>query len=89
MISIIAFDSILRLISVGMMRESLIVKISNMDLYYPTADVAGLGIPHHMVTDFEALSHLRFFQPAVGLRPAFCRPERDRSQICSLPIWIS
>ena len=57
MVRLIAFDFILRLIRVGVMRVSFVVDVLCMDLNNPAADTSGLGIPGHVVADFEAFRH--------------------------------
>jgi len=52
MVCLIAFDFILRLIRVGVMRVSFVVDVLFMDLDDPAADTAGLGIPGHVIADF-------------------------------------
>ena len=57
MVCLIAFDFILRLIRVGVMRVSFVVDVLCMDLNNPAADASGLGIPGDVVADFETFRH--------------------------------
>jgi hypothetical protein len=57
MVRLVAFDFILRFIRVGMMRVSLVVDVLCMDLNNPAVGTSGLGIPAHVVADFEAFRH--------------------------------
>jgi len=55
MVRLIAFDFILRLIRVGVMRVSFVVDVLCMDLDNPAADTSGLGIPGHVIADLKRL----------------------------------
>ena len=59
MVRLIAFDFILRLIRVGVMRVSFVGDVLCMDLDNPAADTSGLGIPGHVIADFETSLHVR------------------------------
>ncbi len=59
MVCLIAFDFILRLIRVGVMRVSFVGDVLCMDLDNPAADTSGLGIPGHVIADFETSLHVR------------------------------
>ena len=51
MVCLIAFDFILRLIRVGVMRVSFVVDVVRVNPDDPAADTSGLGIPGHVITD--------------------------------------
>ena len=55
----VALDLILRLAFRGVMRVPFIVHVSRMDLYDSAADMAGLGVPGHMIANFESPCHIR------------------------------
>ena len=72
MVCLIAFDFILRLIRVGVMRVSFVVDVLFMDLDDPAADTAGLGIPGHVIADFETFLRLlthRVTPPRLAVSP--------------------
>lgn len=57
MVGLVAFDFILRFIRVGVMCVPFVVDVLHMDLDDPATDTSGLGIPAHVVADFEAFRH--------------------------------
>jgi hypothetical protein len=59
MVRLIAFDFILRLIRVGVMRVSFVVDVVCVNPDNPAADTSGLGIPGHVIADLETFLHVR------------------------------
>jgi hypothetical protein len=58
MIRLGAFDFVLRLVRCGVMSMPLVVQVLRMDLDNPATDMSGLGIPNHVIADFESFGHL-------------------------------
>ena len=58
MIRLVAFDFVLRLVRCGVMSMPLVVQVRRMDLDNPATDMSGLGIPNHVIADFESFGHL-------------------------------
>ena len=65
MVCLIAFDFILRLITVGVTRVSFVVDVVRVNPDDPAADTAGLGIPGHVIADFETFLHVRLLTHRV------------------------
>ena len=59
MIRFIAFDFVLRLIGIGMMAVSFVVDVVRVNPDNPASDAPGLGIPGHVIADFETFLHVR------------------------------
>ena len=56
-VSLVAFDLILRIVPGSMMGVSLIDKIGSVDLYNPTGNAASFRIPTYMIAGFKCLCH--------------------------------
>jgi hypothetical protein len=61
MVRFIAFDFILRLIGVSVMRVSFVVDVLSMHFDNPAADTSGLGVPDDVIADLEAFRHFILF----------------------------
>jgi hypothetical protein len=57
MIGLVALDLILRIVGGGVMRVALIFEIADVNLGDRSAYAARLGIPAHMIANFECSSH--------------------------------
>lgn len=57
MIGGVTLDLVLRILSIRMMRVTLVVEITGVDLDDPAADLSGLGIPTDMVAHLEVRGH--------------------------------
>jgi hypothetical protein len=74
MFGLVAFNLILWLFRARMMCVAVNIKITPTDANDLTADVPGLGIPTHMVADFEIVAHgisrgITFFEAAQTKLP--------------------
>jgi hypothetical protein len=56
-VSLVAFDLVLRVIFGRMMRVTFVVHILCVNFDHPTADVSGFRVPGHMIIEFEFLHH--------------------------------
>lgn len=53
----VTLDLVLRIVGVRMVRVTLVVEITGVDLDDPAADLSGLGIPTDMVVHLEVRGH--------------------------------
>src|SRR5665213_2543301 len=56
-IALVAFDFILRIAGRGVVRVALVVEVLGVDGNDLPRDMTGLGVPSHMIADFEPLGH--------------------------------
>lgn len=65
-VRLVAFYLVLRLVRRGVVRVPLVIRILRMNFDNPAADMSGLGIPGHVIADFESFYHLVFLQMRKG-----------------------
>jgi hypothetical protein len=56
-IALVAFDFILGIVRRGVMHIALIVEVAGVDGDDRPRDMAGLGVPSHMIANLEPLGH--------------------------------
>jgi hypothetical protein len=56
-IRLIALDFVLRILLARMVDVSFIIHILRMHFHNPAADVPGLGVPGHVIANFETIRH--------------------------------
>lgn len=53
MVDLIAFNFALRIVHLGVVDVSLVIDVSYVHLDYSARGMSGLGVPDHMIADFE------------------------------------
>ena len=66
MIRLVALDLVLRILLARMVDVSFVIHILPVNFHNPAADVPGLGVPGHVIADFDLLAmlHLPDFRSA-------------------------
>jgi hypothetical protein len=64
-ISLIAFDFILRIVFARMVDIPLVGNVLGVNFHDPAANASGLGIPGYMRADLEACAHVATSAPQV------------------------